>query len=78
MDKAKQYFQLALEVQFSHLGDSLNSAIMVCTLARIWTPDDGTNLAGAVAQTLGIDLATAERLLVAALEKEKMGMANIR
>ena len=78
LGKAKQYFQLALEVQFSHLGDALNTAIMVCTLARVWTPDDGTNLAGAVAQTLGIDLATAERMLVAAFEKEKMGMANIR
>jgi len=60
-NKAKQYFQLALEVQFSHLGDAINSAVMVCTLARIWKPGDGTNLAGAVAQTLEIDLADAQQ-----------------
>ncbi|MCH7725537.1 MAG: PilZ domain-containing protein [Planctomycetes bacterium] len=65
--KAERYFQLALEIQYSHLGDALNSADTVCTLARIWKESNSTNIAGAVAQTLEIDIWDAGLLLSKAL-----------
>jgi tetratricopeptide (TPR) repeat protein len=67
--KAEKYFQLALEIQFSHLGDALNSAVMVGNLARIWKTSNATNLAEAIATTLEIDISGAEQMLSEALSE---------
>ncbi len=67
---AGQYLQLALEHQFSLLGDALTSSVIVASLAHVWKASNASNIARAVAQTLEIEVSDGALMLRKALKND--------